>query len=95
MLTTLEQNDSIDALDSVQTREAIIEDRGEWVFTLVGAALAFGVGVWAVMGEQWLINAMRGCQRDGTGLRLVGDTAPPPFLCPSRVASTYLLLQCP
>lgn len=52
MLTTLEQNDSIDALDSVQTREAIIEDRGEWVFTLVGAALAFGVGVWAVMGEQ-------------------------------------------
>ena len=52
MLTTLEQYESIDALDSVQTREAIIEDRGEWVFTLVGAALAFGVGVWAVLGEQ-------------------------------------------
>lgn len=50
MMTTLEQN-SIDALDSVQTKEAIIEDRGEWVFTLVGAAIAFGAGVWAFMGE--------------------------------------------
>lgn len=50
MMTTLEQNDSIEALESVQSKEAIIEDRGEWVFTLVGAAIAFGAGVWAFMG---------------------------------------------
>lgn len=63
MMTTLEQNDSIEALDSVQSKEAIIEDRGEWVFTLVGAALAFGAGVWAVLGA-----CLRFCQ-DSTRLR--------------------------
>ena len=85
MLTTLEQNESIDALDSVQTREAIIEDRGEWVFTLVGAALAFGVGVWAVLGEQVVLHlllsdgngssAFAGCQRTDIRLAAVRCTA--------------------
>lgn len=68
MMTTLEQNDSIEALDSVQQREAIIEDRGEWVFTLVGAALAFGVGVWALMGEETFpLHKPQCMQKDGGG----------------------------
>ncbi len=44
--------EEIEALESVASGESIIEDRGELVFGLVAAAVAFGACVWYIMGPE-------------------------------------------